>query len=48
MILKSGGVSEERVEAFTKECGEQLGENAVLNLGNLIDSKKFEVKTMCS
>lgn len=44
-ILKSGGVSEERVEAFTKECGEQFGENAVLNPGNLIDSKNFEVKT---
>ena len=44
-ILKSGGVSEERVEAFTRECGEQFGENAVLNPSNLIDSKKFEVKT---
>ena len=44
-ILKSGGVSEERVEAFMKKCGEQFGENAALNPGNLIDSKKFEVTT---
>ena len=44
-ILKSGGVSQERLEAFTRACDDHFGENAVLNPANLIDSKRFEIIT---
>ncbi|MDE7242930.1 MAG: DUF4317 domain-containing protein [Oscillospiraceae bacterium] len=44
-ILQSCGVTQLRVEAFESHCTEQFGENAVLNPMNLIDSKRFEVKT---
>lgn len=43
-ILIDAGVSEERVAAFCKECGERFGENALLNPVNLIDSARFEVR----
>lgn len=43
-ILQSSGVTEERVAAFRERCSEQLGDG-VLNPENLIDSKRFEVKT---
>ena len=44
-ILMEQGVSQERTEAFRAKCGERFGENAALNPENLIDSKKFEIKT---
>ena len=44
-ILVERGVSQERTEAFRVKCGERFGENAALNPENLIDSKKFEIKT---
>lgn len=43
-ILRSRGVTAERVTAFCERCSEQLGDG-VLNPENLIDSKHFEVKT---
>ena len=44
-ILKSGGVESARLEAFERAYGDHFGENAVLNPGNLIDSKRFEIIT---
>ncbi len=44
-ILQSCGVTQLRVDAFETNCAGQFGENAVLNPINLIDSKRFEVKT---
>jgi hypothetical protein len=44
-ILRDSGVEQARVDAFCEKCGEQFGENAVLNPENLIDRKRFEIKT---
>lgn len=44
-ILTEQGVSEERRAAFRAQCGERFGEHAALNPENLIDSKRFEIKT---
>ena len=45
MILADQGVERERIAAFQERCGEEFGENAVLNPENLIDPGKFQVKT---
>lgn len=44
-ILRGQGVGEEMREAFRTECAERFGENTALNPENLIDSKRFQVKT---
>jgi len=44
-ILRGSGVPEERVAAFQEQCGERFGESAALNPANLIDSKRYEIKT---
>lgn len=44
-ILTGCGVCEEHVAAFREKCGEQFGEGAVLSPANLIDPKRFEIKT---
>ena len=44
-ILRQCGVEEARVEAFQSQCAQRFGESAALNPANLIDSKRFEVKT---
>lgn len=44
-ILRDCGVSESKAEAFGEKCGESFGTGAVLNPANLIDSKRFELKT---
>lgn len=44
-ILAACGVAEEQVAAFCQKCGEQFGDGAALSPGNLIDSKRFEIKT---
>lgn len=44
-ILQGCGVGEEQVSAFCARCGQQFGDGAALNPANLIDSKRFEVKT---
>jgi len=44
-ILQSCGVPEERVAYFREKCDEQFGGSAALTPANLIDSKRFEVKT---
>ena len=44
-LLADCGVAEERVAAFIQGCGEQFGEGAALNPANLVDTKRFEVKT---
>ncbi|MCI8422822.1 MAG: DUF4317 domain-containing protein [Lawsonibacter sp.] len=44
-ILRDCGVSEDQIQTFQTSCAEQFGDGAVLNPANLIDAKKFEVKT---
>lgn len=44
-ILQGCGVGEEQVAAFCESCSQQFGEGAALSPVNLIDSKRFEVKT---
>ena len=44
-ILKTTGVSEEKIEKFNETCERQFGEYAVLNPENMIESKKFEMET---
>lgn len=44
-VLRGCGVPEEQVAAFQEKCGEQFGTGAVMNPLNLIDSKKFEIRT---
>ena len=44
-ILLNCGIAEEQVQAFCTLCGERLGNGAVLNPANLIDTKKAELKT---
>ena len=44
-ILTDCGVAEEQAAAFQNRCAEQFGEGAVLNPENIIDSKRFEVRT---
>ena len=43
-FLRDCGVEEARVEAFQARCRELLGER-VLNPANLIDPKRFQIKT---
>ena len=43
-ILRSGGVSEEHIEAFTQSMTSEFGEGAALMPGNLVDGK-FEIVT---
>ncbi|MCI8537665.1 MAG: DUF4317 domain-containing protein [Oscillospiraceae bacterium] len=43
-ILRDCGVEEEKVAAFCETCGERFGGGA-LNPANLIDSKKYEIRT---
>lgn len=44
-ILRDCGVAEEQVTAFCESCGRQFGEDAALSPVNLIDNKRFEIKT---
>ena len=44
-ILRSSGVPEDRVASFQEQCGERFGESAALNPANLIDSKRYDIKT---
>lgn len=45
VILAQSGVQEEQVTAFCEACGREFGEGAALAPANLIDGKRFEVKT---
>lgn len=44
-VLRENGVAEERVTAFEDKCTALFGEDASLRPANVIDSKKFEVRT---
>lgn len=44
-ILEDCGVGERQVAAFRESCGAQFGEDAPLNPANLIDSKRFAIKS---
>ncbi len=44
-ILQTCGVDQEQVSSFQDKCSQQFGPGAALNPANLIDSKRFEVKT---
>ena len=44
-LLRSGGVSEEAINDFTEKFEEGFGANASIPPANIIETKKFEVKT---
>lgn len=44
-ILQDCGIAEERVTAFCEQCGEHFGGDIALNPENLINKKRFEIKT---
>lgn len=44
-ILSDCGIEESQVAAFRESCDQQFGEDAALSPANLIDTKRFEVKT---
>ena len=44
-VLRGCGVPEEQVTTFQEKCSELFGSGAVMNPLNLIDSKKYEIKT---
>ena len=44
-MLRDCGVDEARIGAFKANCEEQFGAGSVLSPANLIDAKRFEVKT---
>ena len=44
-ILRVSGAEDGQIAAFCEKCGELFGEDAALSPVNLIDSKRFEVKT---
>lgn len=45
VMLRDSGVEEEQVNAFCEMCDRQFGEGTALSPANLIDGKRFEVKT---
>lgn len=44
-MLKTGGVSDEKIAGFNESCRRRFGDSAVLNPGNLIETKKLEITT---
>ena len=44
-ILTDCGADEGEAQTFLDKCGERFGAGAVLSPANLIDSRRFEVKT---
>ena len=44
-ILRDCGVPQERVDTFKERCDERFGADAALSPVNLIDDKKFELRT---
>lgn len=44
-MLRDCGVQEDQAAAFEEQCAVSLGEGAVLNPVNLVDTGRFEVKT---
>lgn len=44
-VLRDCGVPEEQVSVFQEKCSEHFGSGAVMNPLNLIDRKKYEIKT---
>lgn len=43
--LKKSGVPDDKISTFTEVCQREFGDNPVLNPGNLIESRKFEMVT---
>lgn len=44
-ILKQKGISEEKITAFHQSCEKEFGNAGVLNPGNLMETKAFELHT---
>ena len=44
-VLKHSGVPEEKVENFNEACRKEFGDQSILNPINVMESKKFEMKT---
>lgn len=44
-VLKKSGIGEEKIRAFNEACEKNFGDTGSLNPGNIIESRKFEMKT---
>ena len=44
-VLQSCGVSDARIETFAEKYDEEFGEDAEVRPRNIIDNKKFEIRT---
>ena len=44
-MLRTSGVPDEKINTFNDACDREFGESAVLNPGNLIETKKLEMVT---
>ena len=44
-VLENSGAEQEQVETFRELCGQSFGDGAALRPENLIDSKKFQLRT---
>ena len=44
-VLKHSGVPEEKVEVFNEACRREFGDQSILNPINVMESRKFEMKT---
>ena len=44
-VLKHSGVPEEKVEVFNEACRKEFGDQSILNPINVMESKKFEMRT---
>ncbi len=44
-VLEECAIPQERIETFKQKCSEQFGEGVGLNPSNIIDAKRFEIKT---
>lgn len=44
-VFENKGVPEEKIEAFNEICEKKFGADAAMNPSNLVDTKKFEMRT---
>ncbi|MBQ1489872.1 MAG: DUF4317 domain-containing protein [Eubacterium sp.] len=44
-LLEENGVPEEKIESFRESCEKEFGDSPVLNPGNLVNTKRFDLTT---
>ena len=45
VLLKNSGLEDEKVKSFTAACEKEFGDGASLDPVNIVDAKRFEIKT---